>query len=252
MIPVVITAADIPGGLGLARALRGLGVPIYGLTSNTDSPCCRSSVWSDIESVTPMTPSRGCSMRSANSPLVIPGKSSSPAQDDDVDIISRHRELLSKHYRFVLPDHPTVKLLADKTVFARWAPENGFLVPRTHVVSSPGELDTVLKDLPSPSSSSLPCGVEDGWRAAVERGTIDWTRPRLSRTCLFIPSTSPIGTSFRSGSKETTATYTSAWRTGTDLAGSWRTKRGASFCNGRRHGQHRDMHHHRGSDPCGS
>ena len=77
MIPVVITAADIPVGLGLARALRGLGVPIYGLASDRDSPCCRSSAWSASRRWLMIT-SGGCSRRYSNSPLVIPGKSSSP------------------------------------------------------------------------------------------------------------------------------------------------------------------------------
>jgi predicted ATP-grasp superfamily ATP-dependent carboligase len=73
-----------------------------------------------------------------------------PVQDTVVDIISRNRELLSEHYRFVLPEHPTVQLLADKSAFAPWAHANGFPVPRTHVVSSPDELDAALNDATFP------------------------------------------------------------------------------------------------------
>jgi D-aspartate ligase len=149
MIPIVVTAADIPVGLGLARALRGLGVPIYGLALNEDSPCCQSSAWSDIVSME-KDPERGLLEALLKLSTRHPQQVLIPARDDDIDIVSRHRELLSEHYRFVLPDHHIVQLLADKSVFAPWAQENGFPVPRTQVVSSPEELAAALDDLTFP------------------------------------------------------------------------------------------------------
>lgn len=149
LIPAVVTAADIPVGLGLARALRGLNVPIYGLTSDTDSPCCRSSAWTKVAAVDGdyedglLDALLKLSARHPRQVLF-------PAQDEDVDIVSRHRDLLGEHYRFVLPDHPTVALLADKSVFAAWAHENGFPVPRTVVVSSSDELSAALENLSFP------------------------------------------------------------------------------------------------------
>ena len=169
MIPIVITAADIPAGLGLARALRGLGVPIYGLASNRDSPCCQSSVWSDIGSMDKDS-EQGLLEALLKLATRHPRQVLFPAQDDDVDIISRNREVLSEHYRFVLPDHPTVQLLADKTVFAPWAQENRFPVPRTHVVSSPGELAAALKDMTFPGRpQALRCGIKGGWMRGPKR-----------------------------------------------------------------------------------
>jgi D-aspartate ligase len=149
MIPVVITGADIPVGLGLARALRGLGVPLYGLALDKSSPCCRSSLWSDIRYLADDSEREWLEALlklSARHPRQV----LFPAQDAVVDIISRNRELLSAHYCFVLPEHSTVQLLADKSVFAPWAQENGFPVPRTHVVSSPGELDAALNEVTFP------------------------------------------------------------------------------------------------------
>jgi len=46
--PVDVTGADATGGLSLARALRGLGVPLYGLASDPRAPCCRSSAWTEV------------------------------------------------------------------------------------------------------------------------------------------------------------------------------------------------------------
>jgi D-aspartate ligase len=149
IIPVVITGADISVGLGLARALRGLGVPIYGLALDRSSPFCRSSAWSDIESVADDSEPEWLEALlklSARHPRQV----LFPAQDAVVDIISRNRKLLGEHYRFVLPEHPTVQLLADKSAFAPWAQANGFPVPQTHVVSSPDELDAALNDATFP------------------------------------------------------------------------------------------------------
>jgi predicted ATP-grasp superfamily ATP-dependent carboligase len=149
MIPVVITSASIPVGLGLARALRGLDVPIYGVTSDRGSPCCESSAWTDVVTVSGdyedglLEALLKLSSRHARQVLF-------PVQDHDVDIVSRHRELLAEHYRLVLPDHPAVQLLADKSSFASWALDNGFPVPRTQVVSSPEELAAAAASLKFP------------------------------------------------------------------------------------------------------
>jgi predicted ATP-grasp superfamily ATP-dependent carboligase len=73
-----------------------------------------------------------------------------PTQDSVVDIITRNSALLEKLYRFVLPPHPTVRLLADKSAFCPWAAKEGFPVPRTCVVRSPAELDKALRELDFP------------------------------------------------------------------------------------------------------
>jgi D-aspartate ligase len=148
-IPVVITGADLPAGLGLARSLRDLGVPLYGLAVDRRSPCCRSSAWSDVWPVAEDS-EQGWTEALLKLSTRHPRQVLFPAQDTVVDIISRNREVLGEHYLFVLPEHPTVQLLADKSAFAPWAEANGFPAPRTHVVSSPDELDAALNDLTFP------------------------------------------------------------------------------------------------------
>jgi D-aspartate ligase len=149
LLPVVVTAADNPIGLGLARALRGLGFPIYGLAFNPDNPCCRSVAWSDVRAV---VGDREQTLVGALLELAERHRLQVlfPTEDDDVEIVARHRELLDPHYRLVLPDHRIVRLLADKADFGVWAEKNGFRIPRTCVVSSAAELDAALAGMSFP------------------------------------------------------------------------------------------------------
>lgn len=148
-LPVLVTGADLPGGLGVARALHGEGVPIYGLALDTRSPCCRSSFWTEIQPVLDdseqgwMEALRALSTRHMRQVLFI-------AQDIVVEIVARNAEELEKHYAFVLPDTSTVRILGDKSVFALWAHDNSFPIPRTHVVSSYDELQAALQHLTFP------------------------------------------------------------------------------------------------------
>jgi predicted ATP-grasp superfamily ATP-dependent carboligase len=147
--PVVITGADLPGGLSLARALRDLGVPLYGLALDPRSECCQSSAWTEVLPV-----AQDSEPGWVEQLLKLSARCSRPvlfsAQDTVVDIISRNREVLEKHYDFVLPDHGTVHLLGDKSEFAPWAEANGFPVPRTRTVESLRELETALDELNFP------------------------------------------------------------------------------------------------------
>jgi D-aspartate ligase len=147
--PVVVTGADVTGGLSLARALRSLGVPLYGLASDPSAPCCRSSAWTEVRPVSDdsedgwMDALLKLSTHHDKQVLFV-------TQDTVVDYISRNREVLKNHYHFVLPDQPTLQMLADKSAFAEWAQANHFPVPLTRVVTSPAELRMVLNDLTFP------------------------------------------------------------------------------------------------------
>jgi hypothetical protein len=137
IIPVVITGADLPAGLSSARALRDLGVPIYGLALRPASPCCQSNAWTDVSAVADDS-EPGWLEALHKVGVRHPRQVLFAAQDTVVDIISRNREILREHYLFVLPDRVTVDLLGDKSAFATWAQTNGFPMPRTHVVARRG------------------------------------------------------------------------------------------------------------------
>ncbi|MGD9531110.1 hypothetical protein [Pseudonocardia sp.] len=148
-LPVVVTGADLPGGLGIARALRDEGTPVYGLALDPASPCCRSSSWTDVLPVREDSVSgwlRALTELSTRHPrqvLMI-------SQDTVVEIVARHAQQLSGRYAFVLPDPGTVRTLGHKTAFATWAREHGFPIPRTEVVCGERELTEALDRLTFP------------------------------------------------------------------------------------------------------
>lgn len=148
-VPVVVTGADLPGGLGVARSLRDEGVSLYGLALDLASPCCRSSAWTEVVSVPEdserawLDALRAQSRRHERQALFV-------AQDTLVDIVARNADELRARYAFVLPDPATVRILGDKSAFAPWAQAHGFPVPRTHVVSTAAELDAALRELTFP------------------------------------------------------------------------------------------------------
>lgn len=148
-LPVVVTGADLPGGLGIARALREEGVPVHGLALDPTSPCCRSSAWTDIVPVREdsergwLAALAGLAGRHRRQVLM-------PSQDTVVDLVARHAPALARHYAFVLPNPGTVRTLGRKTAFAGWAQAHGFPVPPTEVVGCEQELRRAIDRLTFP------------------------------------------------------------------------------------------------------
>jgi len=145
----LITGADHPTGLGTARALAGTGIEIIGICSNRNSACCQSRMWDRLITTT-------VDNKSFIEELLIIGKDMHercvlfPIQDNVVQLISDHREVLQECYHFVLPEKSTLNLLLDKVAFHDWAEKEGLSVPKTHIVASHEELESVLNRIKYP------------------------------------------------------------------------------------------------------
>ena len=83
--------------------------------------------------------------RSASRPMVL-----FPTQDEVVQLVSDHREELSRWFKFVLPPRETVDTFLDKTKFHTWAMARGFPVPDSCLVSVHEELESALSSLGYP------------------------------------------------------------------------------------------------------
>lgn len=144
-VEVVVSNADHPNGLGAARALAGAGVRITGLCQDPEAACCRSRVWSRLVPVSAqpgklLETLAGLGERGPGRQLLL------PASDDVVQLVSRNRQALGRHYAFVLPPPDVVDLLQDKTRFHSWAARQGFPVPETRIARSDTELAAILRD----------------------------------------------------------------------------------------------------------
>ena len=147
----LVTGADHPTGLGAARALRAAGAQVWGLAYRTDAWPCRSNVWSRLATVESADPtayldSMMAMARHLDAPAFL-----LPIQDDVVQAISTHREDLSVHYRFLLPDHTTVETFLDKTLFYDWALHRAFPHPKSYVAKSSDELSQILARIRFPA-----------------------------------------------------------------------------------------------------
>jgi predicted ATP-grasp superfamily ATP-dependent carboligase len=84
-----------------------------------------------------------------------------PCGDTDVLAVSQHRDELSRHYRFLLPEPQELIRLMDKTRFAVAALEMGLPIPATGVVACLGDLEE------AGSKVRFPCVVKP-WRVTPE------------------------------------------------------------------------------------
>lgn len=143
-IPLFVTGADHPTGLGVLRAVQSEGVDVYGLTADPNAGPCRSRLWKQVVAVADATDQAWLDalldVGKAHGRLVL-----IPTQDELVKIVARNAGLLAAHYDFVLPPVETVQLLLDKTAFQVWASHRGFPVPQADVVTSQAELDALLE-----------------------------------------------------------------------------------------------------------
>ena len=150
MIPAVIIGADLAGGLGTARALKGIGTKIIGICNNMDSKCCRSKVWDRLICIKTGEDGFLDQLKAVGKEI---GQKSVLfcSQDNIVQLVSDNREKLEEYYYFVLPDKETLNMLMDKTEFHRWAVEKGFDVPQGYVVTSISELKNALNEMKYPA-----------------------------------------------------------------------------------------------------
>lgn len=144
---VVITGADHPTGLGIARSLAKIKCNIIGVYSH-DDPCCLSKYWDrliHIENYADIVNVLISIGKEYNETIVL-----FMAQDNVVKLVSNAREQLQDFYLFYLPPKNIVDIFLDKARFHAWALENGFNVPVSYICTSHQELQVCLENIPYP------------------------------------------------------------------------------------------------------
>ena len=160
--PVILAGLDSLQGLQTARVFAQRQVPVIGLAADPRHFCCRTNAChsvrfvdirseklvADLEQIGPSFKSR---------PVLI------PCVDEAVLLVSHHRQMLEKWYRFSLPDQEMVEIATDKSQFYRFAESHGFPVPKSFVVRNPDDLLNASMQLTFPCVLK-PRGRSHAWK----------------------------------------------------------------------------------------
>ncbi len=150
--PVVVLYSGNATGIGLLRSLGRHGVPLWAMDPNPDSVVLRSryahgsicadthydeeGFLRDLLAVGRQLPQRALLL---------------PSNDDYVDMLPRHRDVLDEWFILQQPSPERMRALGDKEQQFRAAWRAGVDTPTTAFVSGPDDLETAADKVPFPA-----------------------------------------------------------------------------------------------------
>lgn len=145
----IVLGLDTMQGLQAARILAARGVRVIAIASDGGHHACRTNVCERVV----VAPTRDDVMRElaaigeaeAQKPVLF------PCLDGKVLTVSRARDELSRWFRIVLPPAEAVEMLMDKSAFYRYANEQGFPIPATHILGPGEDLSDIAGPIPYPA-----------------------------------------------------------------------------------------------------
>jgi len=164
MVPVVVVNNSL-NALGVIRSLAPGRMPVYMVTTTRLCPAawsrfCRVVRVSSLSGRSLVDGLKRLASRIGPRPVLI------LTGDAEVDAVSTFREELEPLYRMSMPSMQMVALLADKTLFQKYAEREGFPVPRSIVISHTSELRLI-------ESLTLPLVIKPGDKTLVLSGQVE-------------------------------------------------------------------------------
>jgi predicted ATP-grasp superfamily ATP-dependent carboligase len=162
LTPVVVLDLGY-GGYGVVRSLVPYGIPVIGFCNQRRMPeyrtrLCEKKVCFD-----------GDADLKDKLKETVEGLSGKPVlyvtTDHYVSFVIKNREFINEHFLIHLPSNDVLELLLDKTAFSDYAIENNILIPQTHHLFSPEDLDHIEKTLSLPFILK-PFTRTEAWRKA--------------------------------------------------------------------------------------
>jgi D-aspartate ligase len=159
-------AAVLHGDLNMLRCFAGTGVRTVVLASDPDAPSFFSRHCGQRRLVAdPVAEPEAALGELRELGKLIPGKPVLYYGDDALLLlVSRHREELREHFRFLLPEASLVEALVDKKRFAELARELDLPVPRTIASSEHRSAAEIAAAIPPPVILKPFCHL--GWRTS--------------------------------------------------------------------------------------
>jgi len=164
MVPVVVVNSSL-NALGVIRSLAPGRMPIYMVTTTRWCPAawsrfCRVVRFSSLSGRPLIDGLKRLASRIGQRPVLI------LTGDAEVDAVSTFREELEPLFRMSLPSKEMVTLLADKTLFQKYAEREGFPVPRSIVITRGSELRLI-------ESLTPPLVIKPGDKTLVLSGQVE-------------------------------------------------------------------------------
>jgi predicted ATP-grasp superfamily ATP-dependent carboligase len=169
--PVVVVGLDELVGIQTARIFARRGVEVIGVARRPEHYACSTryvkrqvvaNTYSD--EVIPALVALGETL-DQKAVLV-------PCIDESVLRVSRNRSDLDPYYIYALPDRQTVDILTDKEEFFRFALREKLPIPRTFLVSSPGEVKDAAAEITYPCILKPSLKSPDWWTEFREKAVI--------------------------------------------------------------------------------
>ena len=164
MVPVVVVNSSL-NALGVIRSLAPGRMPVYMITTTRWCPAawsrfCRVVKFSSLSGRGLVDGLKRLAKRIGQRPVLI------LTGDAEVDAVSTFREELEPLFRISLPSKDMVTLLADKTLFQKYAEREGFPVPRSMVITRSSEIQVI-------ESLTPPLVIKPGDKTLVLSGQVD-------------------------------------------------------------------------------
>jgi predicted ATP-grasp superfamily ATP-dependent carboligase len=164
MVPVVVVNSSL-NALGVIRSLAPGRMPVYMVSTTRWCPAawsrfCRVVRFSSLSGRPLIDGLKRLASRIGQRPVLI------LTGDAEVDAVSTFREELEPLFRMSLPSKEMVTLLADKTLFQKYAEREGFPVPRSTVITRSSELQLI-------GGLTLPLVIKPGDKTLVLSGQVE-------------------------------------------------------------------------------
>jgi predicted ATP-grasp superfamily ATP-dependent carboligase len=81
-----------------------------------------------------------------------------PTSDEDMIIVSAHRDALQEYYHLLMPSHELLSILLNKHCFYPFAEARGIPIPRTFRIDSLADIEHIARKV------AYPCIIKPAWR----------------------------------------------------------------------------------------
>jgi D-aspartate ligase len=142
-IPAVITPLDEHMGLDIARSLGPRGVPVYGVDGYPDAVGRFSKYVRFVRSPNPERDEASYLQFLLDFGKELGKAVLFPLSDMHVLLVSRHRDLLSRYYEYVMPDHEIMERLTTKDGLRSAAADVNVPTPQTFPVNGTMSIEEV-------------------------------------------------------------------------------------------------------------